>query len=92
MNVKNIVSNNLKEFVLQLQATVKEGYAVVQESVDFQAGYFKCFAQKEETHHEVVMDTLVQQAVETFDKIAETGAAKEVPPTVELVAKKRGKK
>lgn len=35
---KNIVSNNLKEFVLGLEQAAKDGYSVVEESVDFHAG------------------------------------------------------
>ena len=121
MQTKNIVSNNLKEFVLQLEAAVKEGYAVVEESVDFQAGYWKCFAQKdivmtidpEKSHKisdrgkEAVINSLqesivldAKQATEMLDNPSEPNETlKEIiedkpvpPPTVEFVAKKRGKK
>ena len=44
---KNIVSNNLKEFVLGLEAAVKDGYSVVEETVAYEAGYFKVLTKKD---------------------------------------------
>lgn len=56
---KNIVSNNLKEFVLGLEAAVKEGYSVVEESVDFNTGYFKVLTKQDRLVAQVEMPAVI---------------------------------
>jgi uncharacterized protein (DUF1778 family) len=77
MQTRNIVSNNLKEFVLQLEAAVKEGYAIVEESVDFHAGYWKTMVRKEErvVASGAVFEMPYGQAVEMLDNPEEPNEA-----------------
>ena len=47
MQVKNVVSNVLVDFVLELEKAVSQGYKVVPESVAFESGYWKTKTEKE---------------------------------------------
>lgn len=70
MQTKNVVSNNLKEFVLGLEAAVKEGYSVVEESVAFESGFWKVLTKKEEASSlEDFVDELIKEDPSFSDKI-----------------------
>lgn len=55
MQVKNIVSNKLVDFVLGIEQAVKEGYSVVEESVAFESGFWKVLTKQDRlvTHVEM---------------------------------------
>lgn len=56
---KNIVSNNLREFVLGLEQAVKEGYSVVEESVAFESGFWKVLTKQDRLVAQVEMPAVI---------------------------------